>query len=341
MTVLRLPSEAPPPGIGALARLPRGFAWWADAARSWRKRVKSSGLSFEARRRFWCAFSPRALQIPDGTPRDSDIASRLQAARTRRPEVERGSVTLVGAGPGDPGLLTLRALEALQSADVILVDNLVAPEILDLARREAKTILVGKTSFGPSCRQDDIDSLMVSLARQGKRVVRLKGGDPMIFGRAAEEIAACYAAGLTVEVVPGITAAQGAAARLGVSLTARNVSRRVQYITGHAHDGGLPGNIDWRALADPATTTAVYMPSKTISRLAERAIAEGLDPSTPAIAVINATRPAETVIVSTISAIAENFPARRSDGPCLILIGAVFARLSMSNALDAPVAMRV
>ena len=130
-------------------------------------------------------------------------------------------MTLVGAGPGDPELLTLRAVRALQSADVILIDDLVAPAILDFARREAKKMMVGKTGFGPSCRQDEINALMVTLARAGKRVVRLKGGDPMIFGRAGEEIAACRAAGIAVEVVPGISAAQGAASRLGVSLTQR------------------------------------------------------------------------------------------------------------------------
>ena len=130
-----------------------------------------------------------------------------------------GSVTLVGAGPGDPELLTLRAVRALQSADVILIDDLVAPAILDFARREAKKMMVGKTGFAPSCKQDEINALMVSLAKAGRRVVRLKGGDPMIFGRAGEEIAACRDAGIPVEVVPGISAAQGAASRLGVSLT--------------------------------------------------------------------------------------------------------------------------
>ncbi len=124
-------------------------------------------------------------------------------------------MTLVGAGPGDPELLTLRAVRALQSADVILFDDLVSRDVLDFARREARKMLVGKTGFGPSCKQDDINALMVSLARQGKRVVRLKGGDPLIFGRAAEEIAACKAANIAVDVVPGITAAQGAASRLG------------------------------------------------------------------------------------------------------------------------------
>ncbi len=178
--------------------------------------------------------------------------------------VENGSVTLVGAGPGDPELLTLRAVRALQSADVILFDDLVSRDVLDFARREARKMLVGKTGFGPSCKQDDINALMVSLAKQGKRVIRLKGGDPLIFGRAAEEIDACRAANIAVDVVPGITAAQGAAAKLGIPLTDRDNSRRLQYVTGHARSGKLPDDIDWRALADPTTTTAIYMPVKTL-----------------------------------------------------------------------------
>src|SRR5262245_25061204 len=155
---------------------------------------------------------------------------------------KRGSVTLVGAGPGDPELLTLRAVRALQEADVILIDHLVAPAILDFTRREAKKMMVGKTGYGPSCRQDEINAMMVTFAKAGKRVVRLKGGDPMIFGRAGEEIAACQAAGIPVEVVPGISAAQGAASRLGVSLTARALARRIQYITAHASNGRLPSD---------------------------------------------------------------------------------------------------
>ena len=188
--------------------------------------------------------------------------------RNEARSTEAGSVTLVGAGPGDPELLTLRAVRALQSADIILIDDLVAPEILDFARREAKKMMVGKTGAGPSCKQDEINALMVMLARAGKRVVRLKGGDPMIFGRAGEEIAACRAAGIAVEVVPGITAAQGAASRLAVSLTQRGVARRLQYVTGHGENGHLPDNTDWRSLADPDASTVVYMPKKTIAELA-------------------------------------------------------------------------
>ena len=137
---------------------------------------------------------------------------------------------------------------------------------------------------------------MVKLAKAGKRVVRLKGGDPMIFGRAGEEIAACRAANIPVEVVPGISAAQGAASRLLVSLTHRAQARRLQYVTGHDRDGKLPADIDWRALADPAATTIVYMPKKTLRELSARAIAQGLDPATPAVAVANATRPDETIV---------------------------------------------
>ena len=138
-----------------------------------------------------------------------------------------GSVILVGAGPGDPELLTLRAVRALQSADVILIDDLVAPELLDFARREAKKLMVGKTGHQPSCKQEEINALMISLAKAGRQVVRLKGGDPGVFARAGEEIAACRAAGIAVEVVPGVTAAQAAAARLGISLTHRHHARRL------------------------------------------------------------------------------------------------------------------
>ncbi len=139
-------------------------------------------------------------------------------------------------------------MRALRSADVILFDDLVAPEILDFARREAKRMLVGKTGYAPSCKQDDINALMVGLAKSGKRVVRLKAGDPMIFGRAGEEIAALERARIPVEIVPGITAAQGAAASLKVSLTQRTSARRVQFITGHAHSGRLPDDLDLAAL---------------------------------------------------------------------------------------------
>jgi uroporphyrin-III C-methyltransferase/precorrin-2 dehydrogenase/sirohydrochlorin ferrochelatase len=218
----------------------------------------------------------------------------------------------------------LRAVRALQSADVILIDDLVAPEILDFARREAKKMLVGKTGYGPSCKQDEINALMITLAKSGKRVVRLKGGDPMVFGRAGEEIAACRKAGIPVDVVPGVTAAQGAAARLAVSLTQRRDARRLQYITGHGEHGRLPDDTDWASLADPAATTVVYMPKRTIGELAARAIASGLAPDTPAVAIADATRPGEIVVTGTVSDIAAKLGEHALTGPVLVFIGRAF-----------------
>jgi uroporphyrin-III C-methyltransferase/precorrin-2 dehydrogenase/sirohydrochlorin ferrochelatase len=249
---------------------------------------------------------------------------------------ESGSVVLVGAGPGDPELLTLRAVRALQSADVILFDDLVATDILDFARREAKKMLVGKTGHRASCRQDDINALMISLAKAGRRVVRLKGGDPMIFGRADEEIAACRAAGISVDVVPGITTAQGAASRLLVSLTRRGEARRVQYLTGHGRDGKLPADIAWGSLADPTVTTVVYMPAKTLPELVATAIRAGLDPTTPAVAVERATRADERVIAATITELPARLGNEAPTGPVVVLIGRVFADYLEAAAQEAP-----
>jgi uroporphyrin-III C-methyltransferase/precorrin-2 dehydrogenase/sirohydrochlorin ferrochelatase len=316
------------------AFLPRGFGQWALAARRWRRNVKASGLTFEGRRRFWQHFTGFALRHPDMEPAQENYESFLETTRAEGKAVNAGCVTLVGAGPGDPELLTLRAVRALQSADIILIDDLVSPEILDFARREAKKMLVGKTGHGPSCTQDDINTLMVGLAKSGKRVVRLKGGDPMIFGRAGEEIAACRAAKIPLEVVPGITAAQGAASRLAVSLSHRNLARRIQYITGHSEKGMLPDDIDWKSLADPHATTAVYMPARTLSDLVAHGLKAGLDRTTPALAIINATRPSEIVVSAPIADLPQRLAAQAIDGPVLVMIGHVLAE----NAMTASVA---
>ncbi|MCK0196006.1 siroheme synthase CysG [Ancylobacter sp. 6x-1] len=306
------------------AVIPRGFRAWADAARSWRPSVAALGLSYHGRRRFWERFTARALAAPDIEPALALRESLLAGAESERTGIEKGSVTLVGAGPGDPELLTLKAVRVLQAADVVLYDDLIAPAILDVARREAKKMLVGKTGYRPSCKQDDINALMISLARQGKRVVRLKGGDPMIFGRAGEEIAAARAASLAVEVVPGISAGQGAASRMAVSLTHRDHARRLQFITAHARDGKLPRDLHWAALADPAATTVVYMPQRTWAELADKAMSAGLDPVTPAIAIFSATRPEERQVFATVGTLApalEDAVKAGAEGPCLILFG--------------------
>ena len=302
--------------------IPKGFVRWADAARRWRPRVQALALPFRSRRAFWEKFTERAVSAPDAAPTDADLDALLTPAAT---QTNSGSVILVGAGPGDPELLTLRAVRALQSADVILFDDLVSPDILDFARREAKKMLVGKTGYRASCKQDDINALMISLAKAGRRVVRLKGGDPMIFGRADEEIAACRAADIAVEVVPGITTAQGAASKLLVSLTRRGKARRVQYLTGHGRDGKLPADIDWASLADPAVTTVVYMPAKTLPELVAKAVGAGLDPATPAVAVERATRPDERVIAASIADLWRRLAAEPPSGPVIVMIGRAFA----------------
>lgn len=305
------------------ALLPNGFTAWAVAASHWRSAVKASGLSFSARRKFWQLFTARAVSNPEREPNQTDFDSFIAEINGLGAAVENGSVTLVGAGPGDPELLTLRAVRALQSADVILFDDLVSREVLDFARREAKKMLVGKTGFGPSCKQEDINALMVGLAKQGKRVVRLKGGDPLIFGRAAEEIDACKAASIAVDVVPGITAAQGAAARVGLPLTDRKRARRLQYVTGHAKNGAVPSDFDWQSLADPTTTTAIYMPTHTLTALVESAIARGLDPRTPALAIARATRPDQAVVTAPISELPLRVAEAELPGPVLVLVGQV------------------
>ena len=193
--------------------IPRGFARWAEAARRWRQAVQSSGLSASGRRRFWQAFAAFALSNPQREPAPADFDALLRRTEDQATAAEAGSITLVGAGPGDAELLTLRAVRALQSADVILIDDLLAPDILDVARREAKTVLVGKTD-----KQDEV-ALLIALAKAGRRVVRLKGAGSPTFGR--EEITACRGARLTIEVVPGVAAAADR------SETERNTVERV------------------------------------------------------------------------------------------------------------------
>ena len=267
--------------------------------------MQASGLSFAGRRSFWQRFTAQAMQTPDREPAQTDFDRFLAEVAATGATPDNGSVTLVGAGPGDAELLTLRAVRALQSADVILFDDLVSAEVLDFSRREARKMLVGKTGFGPSCKQEDINALMVSLAKQGKRVVRLKGGDPLIFARAGEELAACRDAGIAVEVVPGITAAQGAAARLASAADRpRHVAPPAIHHRARAEAANCRTTSICDALADAATTTAIYMPVRTLAALVEKATAAGLDPQTPALAIARATRPDQQVIAASINELA-------------------------------------
>ena len=319
------------------AILPQGLQTWAKAAQSWRPAVQALNLSFPKRRAFWERFTAKAIAEPNATPDDAWRDELLATSTEDAQQPERGHVTLVGAGPGDPELLTLKAVRALQSADIILYDDLVSRAVLDFARREAKTMLVGKTGHGPSCKQDDINRLMVSFARDGKRVVRLKSGDPMIFGRATEEIDACCKAGIEVEIVPGITTAQGVASRLKRSLTHRAIARRVQFLTGHDNKGQLPDTLDWSAIADKHATSVVYMPARTIGALMEEARAHGLPAETPAIAVYNATRTDERIIEGTVSTLPKLMADCDADGPVIVLFGEAMAAAYLLGQSEADI----
>src|SRR5262245_5072801 len=290
------------------------LAAWATAARRLRARLNARSKMGPARREAWRRFADRALAARQ-PPAHSELVDLSVPVSARG-----GSVILVGAGPGDPELLTLKALRALQSADIILYDRLVAAEILELARREARRILVGKAGHNPSCRQGDINALMIKLARDGRRVVRLKGGDPLIFGRAAEEIAACRSAAIAVDVVPGITAALGAAAELAIPLTDRQCSRRLHFVTGQSNGAGVADH-DWPSLTDPWATTVFYMGARAFSANLQRLLAAGLDPDTPAIAVSGASTSRRRHVFCRLRELEHAIAGLDRTDPCLVMIG--------------------
>jgi len=239
-----------------------------------------------------------------------------------------GKITLVGAGSGDPELLTLKAVRALADADVVLYDALVSAEVLDLVRAGAEIISVGKKGHGLSCRQADINEMMVSLALAGKNVLRLKGGDPLIFSRAAEEMAAAKAQNIEVEIISGITTAQAAAAILGIPLTTRETARRLQFVTGHDHKGGLPEGMNWAALADKNATTVIYMPKKTIGAMSEKLLEYGLPEETPATAIMDVSLATQRVISGNIANLPKLMEGANLEGAVLVIIGEVVSGLA-------------
>jgi uroporphyrin-III C-methyltransferase/precorrin-2 dehydrogenase/sirohydrochlorin ferrochelatase len=228
---------------------------------------------------------------------------------------------LVGAGPGDPGLLTLRALRALQQADVILADRLVSAEILGLARREAEVIDVGKQPGGHGARQSRINRLLVVHARRGRAVVRLKGGDPFIFGRGGEELEYLKRHGIAYEVVPGITAALACAAYAGIPLTHRDHAHGLQFVTAHCRES--LDHVDWRGLARPGQTLAFYMGVTELDAVRDRLIEAGLSPATPAALVENGSRPEQRVIVTELVALADTAHRHAITTPALLFVGEV------------------
>jgi uroporphyrin-III C-methyltransferase len=233
-----------------------------------------------------------------------------------------GRATLVGAGPGDPDLLTLRAVRAIQQADAVLYDALVDPAVLDLARPAARRIDVGKRCGRHAMKQSAISALIVSLASQGAHVIRLKGGDPFLFGRGGEELDELRAAGIPVEVIPGVTAACAVAASLQIPLTHRDVARSVHFVTGHGSDGSIPAH-DWAALAGSGGTIAAYMAGRTLASVAASLMAAGLSGDTPSVAMENASRRDERRLFGTLATLPAKLADAAFDGPTMVLIGAV------------------
>lgn len=303
--------------------LPASLKGWAEIAQRVREKINERLVPGPQRRLFWERFVDRVFQSEPTSEAETELIDNARRLATDLPPV-KGHVTLVGAGPGDAELLTLKAVRALQTADVILFDDLVSDEVLELARREAKRMLVGKRGGRESCRQEDINRMMMTLANAGKRVVRLKSGDPMIFGRAGEEIAFLQEAGISVDIVPGITSASAMASRLGVSLTHRDHAQSVRFVTGHSRNGNLPDDLDWNGLADPNTTTVYYMAGRTAGALANRLIAAGQPSDTPTIIVQSLTRANEKRWSGTLGSLDAGMRDIGFDQPVLVGIGTVF-----------------
>ncbi|MDZ5648821.1 siroheme synthase CysG [Nitrospirillum sp. BR 11828] len=312
------------PGLGRLAT-------FLDSFRGAVRAVKSDET---ARRRFWervidGPIAQRFLAGDEAGAHEQLVKALNTDGGNAGDTAEGGSVALVGAGPGDPDLLTLRALRVLQNADVLVHDKLVDDRILDYVRRDARRIYVGKAKSCHTVSQDEINAILVREAKAGHRVVRLKGGDPFVFGRGGEEMAVLRAAGVAVELVPGITAAAGCAAATGIPLTHRGLAQGITLVTAHGAAHGGPGSdgapsepaIDWTALARLDHTLAIYMGLSKAGLVADRLIAAGKAPDTPVAVIENGTRPDQTLIVGTLDRLGAL--AAGLTGPALILVGKV------------------
>jgi uroporphyrin-III C-methyltransferase / precorrin-2 dehydrogenase / sirohydrochlorin ferrochelatase len=318
-----------PARIGELA------SWLRALRESTRRKLRDTG----ERRRFFEAVvdGPAARRFIDGDNQGATrIARRLLATTAAAPRAA-GEVTLVGAGPGDPELLTLKGLRALQDADVILHDRLVPSAVLDLARRDAARICVGKAAGNIGSTQQEINALLIEHANQGKRVVRLKGGDPFVFGRGGEELQALAAARINFSVVPGITAALGAAAYAGIPLTHRDHAQSVSFVTGHSQEQGREP--DWRALAMPGATAVFYMGLARLDHIVERLLEHGAEPVRPAGIIAQGTTPNQRVITATLATIRDVSSGANLESPALLIVGEVVALHSELAWFNAGVAL--
>jgi len=299
-----------PARTGALARFAQG----------WRERVRERITDPVGRRQFWESVldGPVAERVLDG--REGEADALLQNALAGNPP-PRGEVYLVGAGPGDPDLLTFRALRLMQLADVVLYDRLVTPPILDLVRKEAERIYVGKARSHHVVPQEEINTRLITLAQQGKRVLRLKGGDPFIFGRGGEEIDQLAAHGIPFQVVPGITAASGCAAYAGIPLTHRDHAHSCVFVTGHPQQTAL--GVDWATLTQPMQTVVIYMGLQGLAGICDALMQHGLPAHHPAAVIQQGSTPAQRVVVSDLAHLAEAVKAAGLKAPTLVIVGEV------------------
>lgn len=305
--------ESLSPRLGLMARIGKVF------------RAKAEALPFGIKRRdFWAAYYSTEI----ATEADAQFTLETLLEEHLNTRAKEGRVDLVGAGPGDPDLLTLKARKALDAADVVIYDRLVAPEILELARREAVMLSAGKEGFGPSVTQDTINEMIVSHARSGAHVVRLKSGDPTVFGRLDEEIEACEASGIAWSIVPGITSASAAVAALGQSFTKRGRNSGVRFITGHDTKGFA--DHDWKTLAQPGEVAAIYMGKKSARFIQGRLLMHGADVATPVTVIENASRPDQRILSTTIGELEPTLTHANLAGPALVFLG-----LAPRAALDA------
>jgi uroporphyrin-III C-methyltransferase/precorrin-2 dehydrogenase/sirohydrochlorin ferrochelatase len=303
--------------------IPAAYGELAKLVDSYRDQVKQAFPKVEERRIFW-------ESVLEGTVAEYVFAGRLDDARellknlieglTANPD-HRGEVYLVGAGPGDPDLLTFKALRLMQKCDVVVYDRLVSEPILDMVRRDAEKIYAGKSRAQHSISQENINQLLVRLALEGKRVLRLKGGDPFVFGRGGEEIGELIENNIDFQVVPGITAASGCTTYAGIPLTHRDHAQACIFVTGHGKDG--MAELNWQALVQPNQTVAIYMGLAALAEIAQGFIEHDADPATPAAVVESGTRPGQRVVTATLETLAEAAEKAGLHGPALIIVGSV------------------
>lgn len=315
--------------------IPAGYGRLAEMLGRFRTRVgRSLGSSME-RRRFWERIlqGPASELVLSGREREAEELIERELVAGTDAGLTHGEVYLIGAGPGDPDLLTFRALRLMQQADVVLYDRLVSPEILDLVRREAERVYVGKRRDYHALRQEEINRILVEHARQGRKVVRLKGGDPFIFGRGGEEIASLAGEGIPFQVVPGITAANGCAAYAGIPLTHRDYAQSVAFVTGHSRDNGAA--FDWNGLIQPQQTLVIYMGLARLDAICRELVAHGMSPAMPAALIEQGTTRNQRVIAATLESLPQLVAMNDVHAPTLLIVGEV-VRLHQSLAWFSP-----